>query len=136
MKKTRLSLITLVLMFSLSALLFTGAAREQDGIASERIFAEDHVSYIGLQNNPAVYDDREAAFSGRADLQKSSFAYKRHATSKKSRASAVSVSAPDPILHQIVLAESGLLPALPESCNGFYLGASGLSPPFPFSRTA
>lgn len=123
--------MTLLVIFSFSVLLSLGSGYGEVGVASERMFADDHASYIGLQGGSVESAGRDEACKQRIDSRQNTFAQKlRHAGGKKSRLQTVAETVSLLLLQQDSFAAAGVLPVLPEVRNGFYRSASGLSPPF------
>lgn len=129
MNHSRLSVILLILFLSLSILLVSGMESGRDAHASDRIFAEDHVSTIGIRSISAGRAEHTDVCVQRTDLQKHAPVQKQRVTSlKKSRLHVAPEDRCEPVLvHDGSI--SGFLPLLRDAHNGFYLAVSGLSPP-------
>lgn len=129
MNRSRFAVILFILFLSFSILLASGMESGRDAHASERIFAEDHASTIGIRSVSAGRAEHTDVCLQRTDLQKHTPVQKQRITSlKKSRLHAAPEGRCEPVLiHDGSM--SGFLPLLRDAHNGFYLAVSGLSPP-------
>jgi len=129
MNHSRCAVILLILFLSLSVLLASGMESGRDAHASDRIFAEDHVSAVGIRSISAGRAEHTDVCVPWTDLQKHASVQKQRVTSlKKSRLHAAPEDRCEPVLVRDG-SISGFLPLLRDAHNGFYLAVSGLSPP-------
>jgi len=136
MNHSRFSVILFILFLSFSVLLISGMESGRDAHASDRIFAEDHISTVGIRSISSGRAENTDVCVQRTDLQKHASVQKQRVVSlKKSRLHTVPEYRLEPVLYHDGSA-SGFLPLLRDAHNGFYLAVSGLSPPGPSVRRA